>query len=401
MRAHLIAIVAGVAATLGTTSADGARRSPPREELRAPAPRVPATPFVENAGQWGGDVSFAAVGGERTVVLGAHAMTLVQTSAARRVAVEYAFDGARGVRPRGEAPTRAKHHYFHGSSTAHHARTFWSVVYDGAWPGVDLRFDARPAAVEYSLIVHPGAEASAARFRVSGATRVERTAGGELAVTSAAETVTHSRPVAWQEMDGVREHVDVAFEVGSSGDDGAWTYGFALGAHDPSRTVVVDPFFWFDQFRQGGHPRDIALGAQGDVYVAGSSSDVSDVRANGGSSDTTLSGARDAWIARPDAGGELVWATFLGGSTGDSPDVEEALTIGVADDGTVVACGRSNAATFPTTGVPQLYVDFTPNLDNTWVARLSADGANAGLSAVAALLGGRAAQQGAKAEAAS
>jgi hypothetical protein len=355
-------------------------RAPAVSVRRAPATASAAPRFVENAGQWAGDVSYLAVGRERTVVLKPRSMTLVQTSGARRCAVEYAFEGARDVRPRAESPTRAMQHYFRGSATARHARTFSSVAYDDVWPGIGVRLDARRSAVEYSVVVAPGADAAAAQFRVRGATRVERTAGGALAVASAAGTVTHSRPVAWQEIDGRRKDVDVAFDVGPRREDGTWTYGFALGEHDASRAVVVDPEFELTAFETGLDSGDrlygIAADAQGSAYACGQSGWSGAVAAAVAGYDATIAGVYDAWIGKFDSDGTLLWATFLGGaaaSQSGSSDMDIANDIAVGADGEAVVCGMTNSSDFPKVGGPSTgsYGGAT-----AWIARLAADGAS-------------------------
>ena len=348
----------------------------PANSVTRTGARAPAAPrFVEDAGQWGGGVSFLAVGGDRTVALGPRSMTLVQHSGAQRCSVEYAFEGARDVRPRGESPTRVMQHYFHGSTTARHARTFSSVAYEDVWPGIGVRFDARPSAVEYSLVVAPGADADAARFRVTGAERVATTVSGALAVTSAAGTVTHSRPVAWQEIGGRRRDVDVAFDVGPRGDDGTWTYGFALGEHDPSRAVVVDPTFVMESFDtglvSGDYLQRVAVTSSGEVYAVGTSSWSGAVPAAKAGFDATLAGVADAWVGKFDAEGQLLWATFIGGVGNGQYDEDWASDVGVDDEGRAVVFGSTTASDFPATLPP-----LTSSTTGAWLARLAADGSS-------------------------
>lgn len=376
MRTYL-ALGAAVAAFALTGPGEASSSSASRPVTRAAAAAAPgaAPRFVENAGQWRGDVAFAAEGRDRSIVFGAGGMSLVQRGDAGGAAVRYEFDGGARVRPRGESRTRAMQHRFRGGADPVHARSFASVVYDGAWPGVDVRFDAEPRGVEYTLVVQAGADAAAARFRVSGASSVATTREGALAVTTPLGTVTHSRPVAWQDRDGGRSPVAVAFDVEPRG-GGSWTYGFALGAHDRTRAVVIDPFFYYDWFVVGGQIRAITTDALGNVFVAGRSSSADDVDQLGDAFDTSLDGKRDAWVARFDPGGALVWATYLGGAPvpSDAYDGDEASGIALTEDGDVVVVGETSSSGFPQAGVPFLGLVPVDGLRGRWIARLSGDG---------------------------
>jgi hypothetical protein len=48
--------------------------------------------------------------------------------------------------------------------------------------------------------------------------------------------VTFTAPVAWQEIAGQRQPVQVAYRLAAAN-----RYGFTLGAHDATQPVVIDP----------------------------------------------------------------------------------------------------------------------------------------------------------------
>jgi hypothetical protein len=372
----LLVASAGLAVRGGAplSASQDARRAPTATP-RAGAPR-PRLFFAENAGQMTGDVAFAARGRDRDILLGERSMTLVVRDATRCTAVEIAFDGARAVHPRGDAQGRAKLHYFRGAGGAAnplHARTFARVAYDEPWPGVGLSFDARRDAVEYSLVVRPGADAGAARFAVRGAERVESTASGELAVTTALGTVTQSRPVAWQDRDGARVPVDVAFDVSPRGDDGTFTYAFALGAHDPTLAVTIDPEITVQTISWGGSGWDriagLAVDPAGGIYVAGSTVSTDLIPPGTTTIDAQYSGDTEAFVAKFDAAGEMAFASYLGESSGGQD-------VGVDANGRCVVAGYTKSpATFPVLAGPRVTVNTSQNGEQ-FVARLAADGAS-------------------------
>jgi uncharacterized protein (UPF0548 family) len=60
--------------------------------------------------------------------------------------------------------------------------------------------------------------------------------GGLTVSGSTRSLVTFTAPVAWQEIAGQRQPVQVAYRL-----QGANRYGFTLGAHDATQPVVIDP----------------------------------------------------------------------------------------------------------------------------------------------------------------
>jgi hypothetical protein len=371
MRGFLVAFAAAAAA-VSTFPADAAK-SPEMEERRAPAPRVASPRFVENAGQWDPGVAFAARGVRRDALFRKGSVTLVERDGA---AVALSFPGR--AAPRGDARGRAQFTWFRGrDAAAHpmHAGSFASVVYDDAWPGVALRFDARPAAVEYSLVVAPGADAGAARLRIDGAERVEARAPGDLAVTTTAGTLTHSAPRAWQEQDGVRTAVRVAFDVREAA-DGAWTVGFDVDDHDPARPLVIDPTFEFEAHTIGlaGNDQleDLATDPAGNVYVVGRARTPGAVPDSVPSFQRTPASFYDAFVAKLDPHGELVYATFLGGSAQvEYEEYEYAVGVAVDAEGQAIVGGYTYSDDFPMLAGPSTAAG--PQA-TTFVSKLSADG---------------------------
>ena len=155
-------------------------------------------------------------------------------------------------------------HYAEGSDQA---RWLWEVPhYGGAqvsdlYPGVDLLFRTTRGSVEFDFELEPGADASQIRLRFSGPVRL--TDSGELQFG----TLRLRPPQAWQEMQGGRAAVDVRFVV-----DRRNRATFALGRHDRSRPLIIDPVVDFATYLGGssndGNPRILAA-PDGAIYMAG------------------------------------------------------------------------------------------------------------------------------------
>ncbi len=106
--------------------------------------------------------------------------------------------------------------------------------------------------------------------------------------------------------------------------------GFAVGDYDHSQQLVIDPTLTWNTFlgagalNQNDYGQSIAVDGSGNVYVAGMSNVTwgSPVRAF-----STNGSFYDAFLAKLDSSGNLVWNTFLGGTGGDD------YAYGVAVDG--------------------------------------------------------------------
>jgi len=142
-----------------------------------------------------------------------------------------------------------------------------SVVQRGVYPGVDLVFHTRGGALEYDFVVRPGADPRRLRVQVDGARRLELGRRGDLLIRTRRGTLRQRRPVAYQRAGGALRRVRARFVL-----LGRRHVGFALGRHDPRRTLVVDPILAFSSYLGGtgdDQGEDVAADADGNVYVTG------------------------------------------------------------------------------------------------------------------------------------
>jgi len=204
------------------------------------------------------------------------------------------------------------------------------VRYPNLWDGIDLSYHAAPGGIAESLYrLQPGADINQVRLRYNRPLNL--TADGRLSIRFDTGVLSESAPIAWQEVDGQRLSVSVSFVQ-----HGERELGFTLGEHDPSRPLWIDPTLSWNTFL-GGSGSDagngLAVDGSGNIYVTGSSS------ATWGNPLRAHSGGYDAFVAKLDPDGALLWNTFLGGSGDD-------LGEGVALDGSghIFVTGRSNAS---------------------------------------------------------
>jgi hypothetical protein len=202
------------------------------------------------------------------------------------------------------------------------------------------------ASAEKLFTVLPGGDADAIRLTFDGAHALRVARAGTLEVETGNGTVHFSRPVAYQEFDGGRRYVEVAYRVNGA------DYGFALGNYDRTQPLVIDPllastYLGGNGSEPAGFPwtpmaRDAA---SGDIFVAGSTTS-SDFPTTAGAHDTTFgSSTCRLFIARLSFDlATLNAATYLGGSACD-----EVATIKLDAGGNIYVAGTAVSQDFPTT----------------------------------------------------
>jgi len=374
MRSLRIAVpVLGVCAWLSGAEAS-TRASGPGGVSALAAARMP---FIANVGQMDERVAFSAPTFGGTVF------------ATRDGRIVYALrDAGQGRSPRravlaerllragpltvsglDRAATRV--HSFTGNDP-HHWRsdipTYERLRFDGAAAGLSLELVARGNNVEKLFILGPGADPGAARVQVQGAKALSTNAAGELVVKTDLGPITFTAPVAFQQHDGGQDYVDVRYVV--RGD----CYGFALGAYDRTRPLIIDPLlastFLGGSDDEGGWAGvSLALGCDGGVYVT-SYTESDDFPVTVGAYELTHAGGVDILIARLDDTLTTVEScTFLGGSGDDWGRRGPRLT--TACPGHVYVTGDTSSTDFPTSW--GAYDGSAGGGGDVFVARLAAD----------------------------
>ncbi|MDQ2831019.1 MAG: SBBP repeat-containing protein, partial [Chloroflexota bacterium] len=279
-----------------------------------------------------------------------------------------AFLGANpSPRIEGAEPLAATVSYLLGSDQARWRTgvpTYGRVVYHDLYPGIDLAYDGTQGRLEDTYTIAPGADPGAIGLGVTGATAV-RLDGARLVLDTAQGPVVEQAPVAYQEIGGARQDVPARYTL-----DEAGRVGFALGAYDHGRPLVIDPVLAYSTYL-GGNTDDegeaITVDAQGGACVAGETSSP-DYPTTTGAYSTTLAGQFDAFVTVLNPQGTArLWSTYLGGT---GFDVADGVAVDVS--GTVYLTGGTSSTDFPLRHAYQ--TTYGGGLTNAFVTRLSADG---------------------------
>src|SRR5215203_6343235 len=142
---------------------------------------------------------------------------------------------------------------------------------------------------------------------------------GDLLLHTAMGDIRQSKPVAYQEADGVREAVSVDYVPNGMGQ-----VGFQVGAYDHARPLIIDPVLVYSTYL-GGSGFDqgyaIAVDSLGNAYVTGQTAAI-DFPTTAGAFQTNYGGG-DAFVAKLDpAGTSLVYSTYLASAGGNGIAVD-------------------------------------------------------------------------------
>ncbi len=360
-----------------TTSPPGAQPAPLVERAGA---SLAGLPFIANRGQTDARVAYYTdtFAGRVFVTHAGDVVYRLHAGAATDWVLTERFVGGRSrPRPRADelAPSRVA--FLRADRSLEDVPTVQRLSFNDVWPGVDVALAARPRNFEKIFTIAPGASPDAIRLAIEGALSLRVDAGdGSLVIETGHGPVRFAAPIAFQPVAGAdpaRALHDPAARVAVAAryrvEDGA--YGFEVGAHDPDRPLLIDPYIQSTYLGGGGTSfgieavRAIAIHpTNGEVYVAGFTDSTDFPAVAGGAVATSSVG--NGFIARLSADlTTLLQATYIGAASGDGD--ANALLVTATD---VFVAGRTVSG-FPTTVGSAQPSDPNPGTaQNGFIARL-------------------------------
>ncbi len=341
--------------------------------------------FIENRGQLDSRVAYYVQGRDTTLYFTADGMTLVETEQKRgensakgrlekaslgrsipapeagsRWVVKLDFVGA-NPNPKITAGDRlpAVLSYFKGPKEKWNAglSTYGSIAYSDLWPGIDLVYSGTANRVKYTFLVKPGADPARIRLAYRGVEGIRLNEAGQLEVATPAGVLHDDRPYAYQEVDGRRVGVNVAYSLDPASAGGPHRYGFAVDSYDRGKPLVLDPAVFVYAGYIGGSGIDagfgIAVDSSGNAYVTGFTDSTEATFPVAVGPDLTYNGGSiDAFVAKVNAAGTaLVYCGYIGGS---GEDVGYGIAVDGSGNAYVTGQTFSTETTFPVTVGPDL-----------------------------------------------
>lgn len=167
--------------------------------------------------------------------------------------------------------------YFIGSDKSKwrtNVAAYAKVKYEEVYQGIDLVYYGNDGGrLEYDFIVKPGADPDQIAVSIEGAENVELDSSGDLVISAATGKVRQPAPRIYQEVNGERQQISGRyrlFEGEKEIRDSAIRnpqVAFELAEYDESREMVIDPEVVYATYMGGSSTTFDALDTAGDVTV--------------------------------------------------------------------------------------------------------------------------------------
>lgn len=223
--------------------------------------------------------------------------------------------------------------------------TFARVKYVEVYPGIDLIFYGDHRQLEYDLTVAPGAEPDRITLGFDGAGSPRLNTQGDLVLRSAGGEVRIRKPVAYQEMNGVKQIIRARYVLKNGR-----RVGFQIAKYDRSQPLVIDPQIVYSTFlggSDGDQGNSIAVDSQGNAYIAGQTNSLNYPTANPFQSSNAFR-SPSAFVTKINAAGNaLVYSTYLGGTgmSGSGQGASSGIAVDMA--GNAYITGGDSSPDFP------------------------------------------------------
>lgn len=223
------------------------------------------------------------------------------------------------------------------SNTAVSAHSFNKVTYKDVYKNIDWVVYIKGSTVEYDFVVRPGGNVQDIRIKYDGTTGLKLNHDGSLAATTSLGSISEHKPFAFEQ--GTGKEVASNFVLNDN------VLSFKTGSYNG--TLTIDPYLgWSTYF--GGLNEDVVTGVKqssgGETFVSGYTSSNAGIFF-GPALDNSLSGTYDAFAAKYNTAGGLMWSTYYGG-TGDDRGSCIALDNTGANPNVYLA-GITSTPTFP------------------------------------------------------
>lgn len=266
-------------------------------------------PFIENKGQVKDEtVKYYAKTLGGTVFItedGKIVYSLLKSEGDNKIRNEVfkeSFPGSSVSQIIGEKNGITKISYFKGKDTSDwktNIPTYNLVNLGEIYKGIELKLKAyNNNNVEKLFYIKPSADVADIKVNIEGAKDLAVNENGELVLDTDSGTVKFTKPVAYQEENGERKYVEVAYEIKENG------YGFKVGNYNKTENLIIDPLlastFLGGSSDDGGEEPGIAIDSSGNVYLVGATNSTN-FPTTPGTYDTTFNGGEDVLVVKLDS----------------------------------------------------------------------------------------------------
>ncbi len=267
-----------------------------------------------------------------------------------------------------EQPSTSYVNYYNATSKskATNLHNYKKITYKNIYSGIDMIFEAQASkdkSFEYSFIVHPGADANQIKLHYKGA-KETRLNENKINIDVVNGRFTENIPASWVKETNTKltvSYKNIANDI----------YSFNVPAYNTSQTLIIDPnpnLDWATYFGGSGNETGtgVVCNTNGDPFITGYTNSTATIATTGANQSTFGGGTRDAFVAKFDNNGAIIWATYFGGSGDD-----QATGITCDAEGNVIIVGVTNSTDI---AVPGAFQAAIAGLTDAFVAKFNTSG---------------------------
>lgn len=291
----------------------------------------------------------------------------------------------------GEGEIQTKINYFKGTDPSKwkdNIPVYEFVNLGEVYEGIKLKLRAYGNNVEKLFYINPDADTGAIKIKLSGALALRVNEMGQLEAETTLGTVTFTKPVAYQDIDGERVNVDVEYcilksehrsqngetnllnpksEFQNPNSEIENVYGFNIASYDKTKYLIIDPLLASTYLGgiESDYGNSIVIDTGKNIFVAGYT-ESSGFPTTTGAYDTSYHNG-DVFVSKFNGDlTRLLASTFLGGA---SSDYVRSIAIDLSNN--VYVAGQTSSLDFPTTD--GAYDASKSGYSDAFVAKLSGD----------------------------
>lgn len=242
-----------------------------------------------------------------------------------------------------EDSLQALRHYYNGGKEGPitHVRSFRKIRYENLYEQIDLLVYSDGKNLKYDFIVKPGADPQDIRLAYSGMNSLELMQDGSMNTHTSLGNLHEGKPYSYQLQGEDTVTVSNSYTIAKN------VVQFELGSYNKDQTLIIDPLLeWATYYGGEANERALAVSTDqlGNVIITGQKFPYV--------FDMVL---YDAFIAKYDPNGNLLWETVYGGSKED-----QGMAICTDPSNNVIIAGMTHS----NNGIAHLGYDDTYNENN-------------------------------------
>ncbi len=197
-------------------------------------------------------------------------------------------------------------------------KSFSSLTYENVYSDIDIKFYEKEGGLKYDIILGPNANIEDIKLFYNGASRIEKEGQG-LKIHTPLKVLEEQIPLAYIEGE-LENEVSVDYQI----NNGRIQF---ISEAKYTTSLTIDPTIsWCTYFERSSGASGtvnydyIETDASGNLFFVSTmtSGDYPIVNPGGGAHNQSYGSGQDMYIAKFDPNRALVWATYLGGSSGDA-----------------------------------------------------------------------------------